>query len=189
MRYHLRSVPGVAEVAAVGGFEPQYQVMVDPVRLRARGVSIGQVVEAVKKSNSEAGGRLLEFGGAEYMIRGRGYLRSAADLEDIPIAGEGEHAVIRVRDVATVALGPEMRRGAADWNGAGEQVSGIVVMREGANALDVIRGGKGEDPRDRARPAGRRQDPSRSMTARFSFEARLPGYGIPCSKSWSRWRW
>ena len=142
VRYHLRGVPGVAEVAAVGGFEPQYQVMVDPVRLRARGVSIGQVVEAVKKSNSEAGGRLLEFGGAEYMIRGRGYLRSAADLENVPVAGEGESAVVRVRDVATVALGPEMRRGAADWNGAGEQVSGIVVMREGANALDVIRGVK-----------------------------------------------
>jgi len=142
VRYHLRSVPGVAEVASVGGFEPEYQVSVDPVRLRARGVSIGQVVEAVKKSNSEAGGRMLEFGGAEYMIRGRGYLRAAEDLENIPIAGEGENAVVRVRDVATVSLGPEMRRGAADWNGAGEQVSGIIVMREGANALDVIAGVK-----------------------------------------------
>ena len=100
------------------------------------------MVEAVKKSNSEAGGRVLEFAGAEYMIRGRGYLRAAADLESIPVSGEGEHAVMRVRDVATVALGPEMRRGAADWNGAGEQVSGIIVMREGANALDVIRGVK-----------------------------------------------
>jgi copper/silver efflux system protein len=138
LRYHLRSVPGVAEVAAVGGFEPQYQVMVDPVRLRARGVSIGQVVEAVKKSNTEAGGRLLEFGGAEYMIRGRGYLHSAADLESAPVAGEGEHAVVKVCDVARVSLGPEMRRGVADWNGSGEHVSGIIVMREGANALDVI---------------------------------------------------
>ena len=132
----------MAEVAAVGGFEPQYQVMVDPVKLRARGVSMAQVVEAVKKSNSEAGGRLLELAGAEYMIRGRGYLRSAADLESVPVAGEGEGAVVRVRDVAVVALGPEMRRGAADWNGTGEHVSGIVVMREGANALDVIRGVK-----------------------------------------------
>ena len=142
VRYHLRGVPGVAEVATVGGFEPQYQVMVDPIQLRARGVSMTQVVEAVKRSNSEAGGRLLEFAGAEYMIRGRGYLRSAADLESVPVAGEGEHAVVRVRDVAIVALGPDMRRGAADWNGAGEHVSGIVVMREGANALDVIRGVK-----------------------------------------------
>ena len=142
IRYRLRSVLGVAEVASVGGFEQQYQVMVDPVRLRARGVTIGQVVEAVKSSNSEAGGRVLEFGGAEYMIRGRGYLHTFADLANIPVAGEGERAVVRVDDVATVALGPEMRRGAADWNGLGEQVSGIIVMREGANALDVIRGVK-----------------------------------------------
>ena len=90
----------------------------DPLKLRARGVSMAQVVEAVKKSNSEAGGRLLELAGAEYMIRGRGYIRSAADLENIPIAGEGESAVVRVRDVGVVTLGPEMRRGAADWNGA-----------------------------------------------------------------------
>ena len=138
LRYHLRSVPGVAEIAAVGGFERQYQVMVDPVRLRARGVSIGQVVDAVKKSNSEAGGRLLEIAGAEYMIRGRGYLHSAAELESVPVAGGGEHAVVSVRDVASVSPGPEMRRGTADWNGSGEHVSGIVVMREGANALDVI---------------------------------------------------
>jgi Cu(I)/Ag(I) efflux system membrane protein CusA/SilA len=139
LRYHLRGVPGVAEVAAVGGFEPQYQVMVDPVKLRAHGVSMTQVVEAVKRSNSEAGGRLLELSGAEHMIRGRGYLRSPADLEEVPVSGAGEAAVVRVRDVGVVALGPEMRRGAADWNGAGERVSGIVVMREGANALDVIR--------------------------------------------------
>jgi Cu(I)/Ag(I) efflux system membrane protein CusA/SilA len=142
VRYHLRGVPGVAEVAAVGGFEPQYQVMVDPIKLRARGVSMAQVVEAVKKSNSEASGRVLELSGAEYMIRGRGYLRSTTDLENVPVAGEGEGAVVRVRDIGVVALGPEMRRGAADWNGAGDPVSGIIVMREGANALDVIRGVK-----------------------------------------------
>ena len=142
VRYHLRGVPGVAEVAAVGGFESQYQVMVDPVKLRARGVSMTQVVDAVKKSNSEAGGRLLEVSGAEYMIRGRGYLQSTTDLENVPVAGEGESAVVRVSDVGAVALGPEMRRGAADWNGKGEHISGIVVMREGANALDVIRGVK-----------------------------------------------
>ena len=142
VRYHLRGVPGVAEVATVGGFEPQYQVMVDPVKLRARGVSMAQVVEAVKKSNSEADGRLLELSGAEYMIRGRGYLRSVNDLENVPVAGEAEGAVVRVRDIGAVALGPEMRRGVADWNGAGESISGIVVMRQGANALDVIRGVK-----------------------------------------------
>lgn len=138
IRYHLRSVPGVAEVATVGGFELQYQVLVDPVRLREHGVSMAQVLDAVKKSNSEVGGRVLESAGAEYMIRGRGYVRTAADLESVPISGEGESAVVSVRDVATVTLGPEMRRGVADWNGRGEHVSGIIVMREGANALDVI---------------------------------------------------
>jgi Cu(I)/Ag(I) efflux system membrane protein CusA/SilA len=142
VRYHLRGVPGVAEVATVGGFEPQYQVMVDPLKLRARGVSMAQVVEAVKKSNSEADGRLLELSGAEYMIRGRGYVQTADDLENVPIAGGGERAVVRVRDVGVVSLGPDLRRGVADWNGAGESVSGIVVMRDGANALDVIRGVK-----------------------------------------------
>jgi Cu(I)/Ag(I) efflux system membrane protein CusA/SilA len=138
IHYHLRSVPGVAEVASVGGFELQYQVQVDPIRLRARSVSMAEVVDAVKKSNSEAGGRVLEWAGAEYMIRGRGYIHSAADLENVPISGEGETGVVSVRDVGTVTLGPEMRRGVADWNGFGEHVSGIIVMSEGANALDVI---------------------------------------------------
>jgi Cu(I)/Ag(I) efflux system membrane protein CusA/SilA len=142
LRYHLRTVPGVAEVASVGGFEPQYQVMVDPLKLRARRVTMAQVVEAVKRSNSEVSGRMIELSGAEHMIRGRGYLRSAADLEDVPVGIQPDGAVVRVRDVGVVALGPEMRRGAADWNGAGERVSGIVVMREGANALDVIHGVK-----------------------------------------------
>jgi Cu(I)/Ag(I) efflux system membrane protein CusA/SilA len=139
VRFHLRAVPGVAEVATIGGFGQEYQVAVDPLRLRARGISLGQVVDAVKKGNSEASGRLLEFSGAEYMIRGRGYAHSTADLEDIVIAGGGERAVVRVRDIGAVTLGPEMRRGVADWNGTGEQVSGIIIMREGANALDVIR--------------------------------------------------
>jgi Cu(I)/Ag(I) efflux system membrane protein CusA/SilA len=139
VRFHLRTVPGVAEVATVGGFGQEYQVAVDPVRLRTRGVSLGQVLDAVKKGNSEASGRLLESSGAEYMIRGRGYAHSIADLEDMVIAGGGDQAVVRVRDIGAVTLGPEMRRGVADWNGTGEQVSGIVVMREGANALGVIR--------------------------------------------------
>jgi Cu(I)/Ag(I) efflux system membrane protein CusA/SilA len=138
IRYHLRSVPGVAEVASVGGFELQYQVLVDPIRLRARDVTMAQVMDAVKKSNSEAGGRVLESAGAEYVIRGRGYIRTAADLEKVPLSGEGDSGVVSVRDVGTVTLGPEMRRGVADWNGQGDHVSGIVVMSEGANALDVI---------------------------------------------------
>ena len=139
LRYHLRSVPGVAEVAAVGGFEQQYQVAVDPVRLKACGLSIGQVVEAVRKGNSETGGRLLEAGGTEYMIRGRGYARTTADIGNIVVAGRRDGSGIRVSDVAQVSLGPEMRRGLAELDGRGEAVSGIVVMRQGANARDVIR--------------------------------------------------
>ncbi len=140
VRFHLRAVRGVAEVAAVGGFGQEYQVAVDPARLRARGITLSQVLDSVKKGNSEASGRLLEFSGTEYMIRGRGYAHSTTDLEDIVIAGGGgEQAVVRVRDIGAVTVGPEMRRGVADWNGTGEQVSGIVVMREGANGLDVIR--------------------------------------------------
>ncbi|QOY87535.1 efflux RND transporter permease subunit [Paludibaculum fermentans] len=142
LRYHLRSVPGVAEVAAVGGFTSQYQVTVDPARLRALGLPMSKIVEAVRRSNIETGGRLLEFGGSEYMVRGRGYLKNPEDLEEVVVSdGEGTGSV-RLKDVGTVARGPEIRRGLADLNGRGETVSGIVIMRQGANALDVIRGVK-----------------------------------------------
>jgi len=135
IRFHLRAVQGVAEVATVGGFERQYQVALDPVRLRAAGISIRQVSEAVRAGNQETGGRVLETAGAEYMIRGHGYAQSADDIAGIAIPGTR----LRVRDLGTVALGPELRRGAADWNGSGEVVSGIVVMRDRANALETIR--------------------------------------------------
>jgi Cu(I)/Ag(I) efflux system membrane protein CusA/SilA len=138
IRLHLRSVPGVAEVASVGGFEQQYQVALDPVRLRAARLSIRQVSDAVRAGNRESGGRVLEESGAEYMIRGHGYARTADDIAEIAIPGSN----LRVRDLGTVALGPELRRGAADWNGLGEAVSGIVIMRQRANALDTIRGVK-----------------------------------------------
>jgi Cu(I)/Ag(I) efflux system membrane protein CusA/SilA len=135
IRFHLRAVQGVAEVATVGGFERQYQVALDPIRLRAAGVSIQQVSEAVRGGNKETGGRVLEAAGAEYMIRGHGYAQTADDIAGIAIPG----TKLRVRDLGTVALGPEIRRGVADWNGSGEAVSGIVVMRERANALETIR--------------------------------------------------
>ncbi len=135
IRPHLRSVQGVAEIATIGGFERQYQVALDPVRLRAARLSIQQVSDAVRAGNTETGGRLLELTGAEYMIRGRGYAKSAEDIADTAIPG----TQLRLRDVGAVSLGPEIRRGAADWNGLGEAVSGIVVMREGANALETIR--------------------------------------------------
>ncbi len=138
LRYHLESVPGVAEVAPLGGFVRQYQVNVDPNRLQAYSIPIGRVIEAVRSGNGEAGGRLIEFSGAEYMVRGRGYVRSASDIGDIVLASSMNGVPIHVRDVGEVVLGPDIRRGVADWNGTGDAVSGIVVMRQGENALAVI---------------------------------------------------
>src|SRR5215470_11169447 len=137
LKYHLKAVPGVAEVASLGGFTQQYQVNVDPNRLRSYGIPISRVADAVKNGNSETGARLLEFGGAEYMIRGRGYVKSPQDIEDIVLADQAG-TPIRIKDIGEVVLGPDIRRGAADLDGTGEVVSGIVVMREGSNALEVI---------------------------------------------------
>jgi copper/silver efflux system protein len=138
LRYYLKAVPGVAEVAAIGGFGQQYQVNLDPLRLRAYGIPINRVVDAVRSGNSEVGGRLVEFGGSEYMVRGRGYAKSVRDIEDIVLVASESGTPIRIRDVGQVVLGPELRRGVSDLDGAGEAVSGIVVMRQGENALDVI---------------------------------------------------
>jgi Cu(I)/Ag(I) efflux system membrane protein CusA/SilA len=138
LRYHLQSVPGVAEVAPLGGFVRQYQVNVDPNRLAAYGVPISKVVAAVRSGNNDVGGRLVEFTGREYMVRGRGYARSPADLESLSLAVSASGVPIRVRDVGSVSLGPDMRRGIADLDGQGEVVSGIIVMRQGENALRVI---------------------------------------------------
>ena len=138
LNYYLRSVPGVAEVAPVGGYTRQYQVNLDPNRLRAYSIPISRVVEAVRGGNSESSGRLLEFGGTEYMVRGRGYAKSLEDFENIPLSVSESGSQIRIKDVGQVVLGPDVRRGLADYNGKGETVSGIVVMRNGENALDVI---------------------------------------------------
>ncbi len=138
LRYYLKSVPGVAEVAPLGGFGQQYQVNLDPNRLQAYGISISRVVEAVRDGNSDVGGRLLEFGGTEYMVRGRGYARSVRDFENIVLLSNDNGTTIRVKDVGQVVLGPELRRGVSDLDGSGEVVSGIVIMRQGENALQVI---------------------------------------------------
>jgi Cu(I)/Ag(I) efflux system membrane protein CusA/SilA len=138
LSYYLRSVPGVAEVAPIGGYTRQYQVNLDPNRLRAYGIPVSRVVEAVRGGNSESSGRLLEFGGTEYMVRGRGYARSLEDFENIPLSVSETGSQIRIKDVGHVEMGPDLRRGLADLNGSGEAVSGIVVMRNGENALDVI---------------------------------------------------
>jgi Cu(I)/Ag(I) efflux system membrane protein CusA/SilA len=138
LRYYLKSVNGVAEVAPLGGFGQQYQVNLDPNRLQAYGISINRVVEAVRGGNSEVGGRLLEFGGAEFMVRGRGYARSVHDFENIVLSASESGTPIRVKDVGQVVLGPDLRRGVSDLDGNGEVVSGIVIMRQGENALRVI---------------------------------------------------
>lgn len=138
VRYALESVPGVAEVAAVGGFEKQYQVHLDPNRLMVHGVSIDEVTTAIQESNLDSGGRTLEISGHEHMIRGRGYLRTMQDIETIPLRVSDDGTPLLVRDVAYVSLGSEALRGLAEWNGEGEAVGGIVVMRQGENALTVI---------------------------------------------------
>jgi len=138
LRYQLKSVPGVAEVAPLGGFVRQYQVNVDPNRLQSYKIPIMKVVEAVRSGNNDVGGRLVEFGGTEYMVRGRGYAKSVDDIGNIVLLSSKDGVPVRVRDIGTVVLGPDIRRGIADWNGEGDVVSGIVVMRQGENALDVI---------------------------------------------------
>ncbi len=138
LRYGLKSVPGVAEVASLGGFVRQYQVQVDPQRLRAYGIPLERVVAAVRASNNDTGGRLIEIAGAEYMIRGRGYARSKEDLEQVVLKLSDNGVPIRVADVGHVTLGPDLRRGVADLNGEGEVAAGIVIMRDGENALRVI---------------------------------------------------
>ncbi len=138
LRYALQAVPGVSEVASIGGFVKQYQVTVDPNRLAALGIPLDQVVAAIRASNNEVGGRLLEFGGAEYMVRGRGYVKSREDLEQVVVKVAPGGVPVLLRDVARVELGPEIRRGVAELDGLGDAVGGIVVMRHGENALNVI---------------------------------------------------
>ncbi len=138
IRYDLQSVPGVAEVASLGGFVRQYQVTVDPNRLAAYGVPLMSLVEAIRASNSEVGGRLIEWSGVEYMVRARGYVRKIADLEEIVVKTNEKGTPVRLRDVAQVELGPEIRRGIAELDGRGEVAAGIVVMRHGENAMNVI---------------------------------------------------
>jgi copper/silver efflux system protein len=138
LRYWLASVPGVAEVASIGGFVQQYQVNLDPGRLAAFGLGVRDVVDAIRASNNDVEGRLLEFAGREYMVRGRGYLSSVADIEQVSLGADPRGTPIRVSDVARVQLGPDIRRGVAELDGRGEVVGGIVVMRFGENAMAVI---------------------------------------------------
>ena len=137
LRYQIGAVEGVAEVASLGGFVRQYQVNLDPSRLSAYRLPVKSVVDAIRMSNNNVGGRSVELSGAEYMVRGRGYIKSIKDIEMIAVGGDRGTPIL-VRDIGQVALGPDMRRGIAELNGEGEVVSGVVVMRYGENALNLI---------------------------------------------------
>ena len=138
LRYWLRAVEGVAEVASIGGFVRQYQVNLDPTKVSAYHLSLPSIVETIRQSNNDFGGRVIEFSGVEYMVRGRGYIKKVEDIEKIAVAVNDNGTPILLRDVATVRLGPDMRRGLAELDGQGEVAGGIVVMRFGENALSVI---------------------------------------------------
>lgn len=140
LRYPLQTVPGVAEVASVGGFVKQYQVEVDPNALQAYQIPLSTVITAIKRSNNDVGGRLLEMGETEYMVRGLGYIKSIADLKTIPVGVDANGTPIRLQDVARVQIGPELRRGLVELDGEGEVAAGVVVMRFGENALATIEG-------------------------------------------------
>jgi len=138
LRYELTSVPGVAEVASLGGFVKQYQVEVDPNKLLAYNIPLHKVRMAIKRSNNDVGGKLVEMGETEFMVRGLGYIKSIKDVENIPLGVDQNGTPILIRNVANVVIGPELRRGLADWNGEGETVGGIIIMRFGENALKTI---------------------------------------------------
>jgi Cu(I)/Ag(I) efflux system membrane protein CusA/SilA len=140
LRYPLQSVPGVAEVASVGGFVKQYQVEVDPNALVRYNIPLSKIKHAIMRSNNDVGGRLIEMAETEYMVRARGYITSVEDINQIPVAVDESGTPVRIRDVAHVQLGPELRRGLVDLNGEGEVAGGIVIMRSGENALATIQG-------------------------------------------------
>ncbi|MBF6649772.1 efflux RND transporter permease subunit [Methylobacter sp. BlB1] len=138
LRYWLRAVDGVAEVASVGGFVRQYQINLDPTKVLAYKLNLNEIIDKVRMSNLDVGGRVVEFSGVEYMIRGRGYIKSTADIEKVAVGVNIQGTPILLRDVASVSLGPDMRRGVAELNGRGEAVGGVVIMRYGEDALEVI---------------------------------------------------
>ncbi|RMH19064.1 MAG: efflux RND transporter permease subunit, partial [Gammaproteobacteria bacterium] len=151
LRYPLQTVDGVSEVASIGGYVKQYQVEVDPNALQAYQIPLSKIKKAIKRSNSDVGGRLVEMAETEYMVRGLGYIRSLDDLKSIPVEVDKNGTPIRLEDVANIHLGPELRRGLAELNGEGEVAGGVVIMRSGENALATI-----EKVRDKLEDLGKR---------------------------------
>lgn len=139
LRYPLQTVPGVSEVASIGGYVKQYQIEVDPNALSAYGIPLSKVSKAVMRSNRDVGGRVIEMSETEYMVRGLGYIRSMKDIENIPVSVDRNGTPVRLRDIAHVHLGPELRRGLVELDGEGEVAGGVVIMRYGENALEIIR--------------------------------------------------
>jgi len=138
LKFELKTVPNVAEVASVGGMVRQYQILLDPDKLAAYGIAHTKVVEAIQKSNQEAGGSVLELGEAEYVVRASGYLQSLDDFRKVPLVSTAAGVSVRLGDVARIQVGPEMRRGIGELDGEGEATGGVIVMRSGKNALETI---------------------------------------------------
>ncbi|OGS21317.1 MAG: cation transporter [Elusimicrobia bacterium RIFOXYA2_FULL_40_6] len=138
LKYYLQTVPGVAEVASIGGFQKQYQVTVNPNALVSYNIPIGKVIDSIRDGNNDVGGRLVEFSGTEYMVRGRGYAKSISDIENIVVGNSAGGTPVLIKNLAKVVIGPDIRRGIADLNGEGDTVGGIIIMRQGENALNVI---------------------------------------------------
>ncbi|MBI2787035.1 MAG: efflux RND transporter permease subunit, partial [Legionella longbeachae] len=138
LKFELQKVPGVAEVATIGGMVKQYQVIVDPDKLRAYGITLSQIQAAIQNGNSDGGGSVVEMGDAEYMIRSSGFIHSIQDIQNIPVSIGANGTPILLKDVALIQLGPQARRGIAELNGQGEVVGGVIVMRSGQNAMQTI---------------------------------------------------
>ena len=198
LRYALTGVPGVAEVASIGGFEKQYQVDVDPARLQAYGVPITRVMTAIQNANADVGAMVMELSEREYMVRGLGYLKSIGDIENVVVGATSSGTPIRVAELGRVTVGPAVRRGLADLNGRGDAVGGIVVMRWGENALATIdrvkarlaeleaepssrrRGATGLRP-ERPDPSSHRHPAREAGGGEHRGRARLRGVPAPCS--------
>lgn len=138
LRYWIESVPGIAEVATVGGYVKQYQVEIDPNKLLAYKIPLHNIISAIRASNNDVGGRIIEMSGTEYFVRGRGYIKSIEEIENIVVGYDGRGTPVLIKDIAYVHLGPDIRRGTADFNGEGNVVGGIVVVRFGENVYKVI---------------------------------------------------
>ena len=179
LRYELKTLPGVAEVASIGGMVKQYQVVLDPVKLAAFGVTHQQVVAAIQAANSETGGSVLELAEAEYMVRASGYLKTLDDFRAIPLKTAAGGVPVRLADVATIQIGPEMRRGVAELNGQGEVAGGVVILRSGKNARETIAAVKDKLAElKKSLPAGVEivptYDRSQLIDRSISFSRRLP---------------